>query len=198
MVMTTKVRLRLHALLVHGERDDQHDEGADSHDDNADDDRLILQVRDDLAVLADHGIARPVQPVCVGKARDEQHRDGTDRGADGAPDRQLAALMRIRGHDGGQGPVRDLQDGVGHAEEDVRHGRIDRSGEAVSFFPDPRELDEHQDGGDGQRQRRDQDPFAVAAGPSRFYGIADAPHDRVVDAVPDPRDDEHEHDEERA
>ena len=109
-----RLRLRLYALAVHEEGDDQHDEGDGGHDDNAFYHRRVLHVRDHLAVFADHRFSGGVQTVRVGKARDEQHRDGAERGADGAEDRELAALMRVGRHDGGQRAVGDLQHRVGH------------------------------------------------------------------------------------
>ena len=68
----------------------------------------------------------------------------------------------------------------------------------MALLPHARELHEHEHPREGQRRRDIQEPGTIAAEPAGLGRVRDAAHDGVVDGVPDPGADKHEHDEQGA
>ena len=121
----------------------------------------------------------------------QHHRGhGAESGADGAEDRQGGTLFIVRGDDLRERPVRDVDAGVQHAEQDVGHidpGKASGRAEAAH-------IQEHQHGGPGHRDREELDEPAVTAVLCRLRAVDDAAPDRVVDGIPDTGYDGHDHD----
>ena len=120
-----------------------------------------------------------------------QHHGGqrAEGGADGAEDGQRGALLVVGGDDLGKRAVGDVDAGVDHAEEDVGHvdeGQPSRRHQA----PD---IQEHQHRGQRHRQREDPDPAAIAAVGLPGRPVDDSAPDGIVDRIPDPGDDGHDH-----
>ena len=192
------LRLGLHALFVEREGDDKHDERAHRHDRDAADHGRVLHVGDGFPVLAEHNVSVRIKAFGIGKRGDQQHGDRAERGTDRTPDRQPAAFVSVCRNDRGQRSEGDLQHGICHAEKDIGHRGIDAGGGHMSLFADPGQFEEHQHGRESKRQRRIKDPGPVAPVAGRLDRVADTAHDRVVDAVPDARRYEHQHNEQRA
>lgn len=193
-----KLRLGLNTFLIQQERDDEHNKRADRHDDNALDNRSVLHVGDNLAVLTDDRIAGGIKTVSVSKARNQEDWNRTKRRADRTPDRKTAALMSVRCNNRCKRTVRNLKHRVGHAKENVGAGRVNAGRNIVAFLTDAREFQEHQHSGKRQERRRVKDPLTVTAELAGFHRIRDTAHDRVVDPVPNPRDNKHDHNKQRA
>ena len=171
-----------HALLVPGiaEEEREHAQHGDRND--AGDGAVIVHDALGAVALAD-GLD--------GVEAHERHRGHrAEGGADGAEHRQRGALLVAGGDDLRERAVGDVDAGIEHAEEDVRHIGV---GEVLSLRQ-AGDLDEHQYRGHGDGDREDLDPAAVAAVGPGLRAVDDAAPDRVVDRVPDARHDHHRHD----
>ena len=182
------------ALLVELKGEQQHDEAEEGEHDDADYDGRILHILDDLSVIADDGDAVH-HPVRVAEGSDEDDGETAYARTHRTEHRTFGTLALVCGDDGREGAVGDLQRGVAHPEHDICHGGIDHHPGAALL--DARPLDEHEYGRECERYGRVEEPRAVSAPLADLDGIGDPAHHGIVDGVPDPCADHHEHDEQR-
>ena len=85
----------------------------------------MLNLGDDLPVLADDLIAIGIQFILGPNKGDDEDGDGAQCRADGTEDGKFVTFFIIGGDDRSQGAIRNLVNGIKHTEGDVGNRRID-------------------------------------------------------------------------